>query len=221
MMLVNYPPCPAVRVPNILASTRAAFAFCSEHLVEEAERRHLAVVGHSAGGCLAGDLLTQSRLFARSLNAEACLLGAADVIQMEQGIAEASSRLGRLDISLRANAGISAGPGPLKPDGQIEALAPDCWDQVLRTNLTGAFTSIRLARSNVTVNAIAPGPILTGIGAGRLHETEVAEDFARRVPLGRIGRPEELKGVTLLLASDASSFITGTVIPVDGGLTAC
>ncbi|HLJ19010.1 MAG TPA: SDR family oxidoreductase [Stellaceae bacterium] len=40
------------------------------------------------------------------------------------------------------------------------------------------------------------------------------------VPMGRLGKPDELKGLALLLASPASSFITGTVIPIDGGITA-
>jgi hypothetical protein len=62
MILFNYPPYPEVRVPDILASTCAAFAFCSEHLIEVAEHRHLLVGGHSASSCLVRELLTQSWL---------------------------------------------------------------------------------------------------------------------------------------------------------------
>jgi NAD(P)-dependent dehydrogenase (short-subunit alcohol dehydrogenase family) len=81
--------------------------------------------------------------------------------------------------------------------------------------------ALELAPYNVMVNAIAPGPFLTNIASGRLHrEPEFVRKFAAMVPLGRIAEPNELKGLALLLASPASSFITGTVIPIDGGITA-
>lgn len=81
--------------------------------------------------------------------------------------------------------------------------------------------AVELAPHNVLVNAIAPGPFLTNIAGGRLHrEPEVAATFAASVPLGRLGLPAEIKGLALLLASPAGSFITGTVIPIDGGATA-
>jgi NAD(P)-dependent dehydrogenase (short-subunit alcohol dehydrogenase family) len=78
-----------------------------------------------------------------------------------------------------------------------------------------------LAARNILVNAIAPGPFMTNIGGGRLHrQPEVVARFAEAIPLGRLGRPDEIKGLALLLASPAGSFITGAVIPVDGGATA-
>jgi NAD(P)-dependent dehydrogenase (short-subunit alcohol dehydrogenase family) len=80
--------------------------------------------------------------------------------------------------------------------------------------------SIELSPHNVTINAIAPGPFRTDIGQGRLRQPEVEADFVRDVPMGRIGEPDEIKGLALLLASPASSFITGAVIPIDGGTTA-
>jgi NAD(P)-dependent dehydrogenase (short-subunit alcohol dehydrogenase family) len=81
--------------------------------------------------------------------------------------------------------------------------------------------AVDLARYNVRVNAIAPGPFLTNIAGGRLHrEPEVAKKFAAAVPLGRLAQPDEIKGLALLLASPAGSFMTGTVIPIDGGTTA-
>lgn len=74
---------------------------------------------------------------------------------------------------------------------------------------------------NVRVNAIAPGPFLTNIAGGRLHrDPETVRLFADAVPLGRIAHPDEIKGLALLLASGAGSFITGAVIPIDGGTTA-
>jgi NAD(P)-dependent dehydrogenase (short-subunit alcohol dehydrogenase family) len=81
--------------------------------------------------------------------------------------------------------------------------------------------ALELAPFNVMVNAIAPGPFLTNIAGGRLHrEPEVVRQFEAIVPLRRMANPTELKGLALLLASPASSFITGTVIPIDGGISA-
>lgn len=78
-----------------------------------------------------------------------------------------------------------------------------------------------LAPYNVLVNAIAPGPFLTNLAGGRLRKDPAAhEEFRRVVPLGRIAEPDEIKGLALFLASPASSYLTGTVIPIDGGITA-
>ena len=73
-----------------------------------------------------------------------------------------------------------------------------------------------LGSFGVTVNCIAPGPFLTDLPASLLSK-EQQEEFARRTALGRWGRPEELIGPALLLASDAGSYITGTCLTVDGG----
>jgi NAD(P)-dependent dehydrogenase (short-subunit alcohol dehydrogenase family) len=78
--------------------------------------------------------------------------------------------------------------------------------------------SRQLAPHNVLVNAIAPGPFITNIGNGYLHKDPAAiERFARIVPLNRMAETEEMKGLALLLASPAASFITGSVIMIDGG----
>ncbi len=69
---------------------------------------------------------------------------------------------------------------------------------------------------NVRVNAISPG--MTDTPAERDHmPPEILEKYAGMVPLGRIGQPEDLLGAALFLASDASAFITGVIIPVSGG----
>ena len=81
--------------------------------------------------------------------------------------------------------------------------------------------AVELAPWNIRVNAIAPGPFVTNIGGGRLHrEPEVVKLFADMVPMGRLANTDEIKGLALLLASPAGSYLTGTVIPIDGGATA-
>ena len=75
--------------------------------------------------------------------------------------------------------------------------------------------ALELAKHGVHVNAIAPGPFKTNIGAGA--PPIPPEAWEAIVALGRLAEPDELKGVALLLASPASSFMTGAVVPVDGG----
>jgi gluconate 5-dehydrogenase len=71
----------------------------------------------------------------------------------------------------------------------------------------------------ITVNCIAPGPFLTELPLGILTEQQKLE-FTNRTALKRWGRPEEIGGVALLLASDAGSYITGTALLADGGVLA-
>ena len=86
------------------------------------------------------------------------------------------------------------------------------------TGLTRAL-AVELGREGITVNCICPGPILTGMTAN-IPEAD-REVFAnRRTALRRYGRPEEVAHMTLSLCLPAASYITGAVIPVDGGLMA-
>jgi NAD(P)-dependent dehydrogenase (short-subunit alcohol dehydrogenase family) len=76
------------------------------------------------------------------------------------------------------------------------------------------------ARDNICVNAIAPGVFRTDLNAKLLDETERGREFLLRTPMRRFGKQEELIGATLLLASDAASYITGQCIVIDGGMLA-
>ncbi len=77
--------------------------------------------------------------------------------------------------------------------------------------------ALELAEKNIRVNAIAPGIVKTDFNIGLWKNKEGAAQMGRMVPLGRLAEPEDIARAALFLASDASSYITGTVIPVDGG----
>ena len=78
--------------------------------------------------------------------------------------------------------------------------------------------AVKWAQHNIQVNAICPGFFVTPINQ-KLYEKN-RENIDREIPLGRTGGPDDLKGMAVLLASDASNFITGAIIPVDGGAVA-
>jgi NAD(P)-dependent dehydrogenase (short-subunit alcohol dehydrogenase family) len=77
--------------------------------------------------------------------------------------------------------------------------------------------ALELARYGIRVNAIAPGPFATSIAADRADSAAFRAAQEAAVPLGRVASPEEIKGLALLLASGASSFITGEQVVIDGG----
>jgi len=159
---------------------------------------------------------------------------------------------------LVANAGMTA-------DGLIVRMGDAQWDDVVRTNLDGAFIAVRravpsmmrgrwgrivavssvagsagsagqanyaaakagrggltrsvareLASRNVTANVVEPGPITTAM-TDDLPEAR-REELARQVPLGRFGTVDEVAAAIAFLCSDAAAYITGAVLPVDGGL---
>ena len=77
----------------------------------------------------------------------------------------------------------------------------------------------RLAAEHITVNAIAPGPFPSKMMSFILDAEGGEELISSGVPLGRIGRPEDVAGTVIYLASRAGSYLTGATIPVDGGLS--
>ncbi len=164
---------------------------------------------------------------------------------------------GRIDILVN-NAGITR-------DGLLLKMKDEDWDQVLNTNLKGAFNSIRaayrpmmkqrggriinitsvigfagnagqanyaaakaglmgltksaareLASRGVTVNAVAPGYIVTDM-TDELSE-EVKNKVLSEIPMGLLGAPEDIAGAVAYLASDAARYVTGQVIHVNGGM---
>lgn len=79
--------------------------------------------------------------------------------------------------------------------------------------------ALELAKFNILINAIAPGPVITNIGGGRLKESEARKPFEAACPLHEVASPDDLKGAAIYLASPASRFVTGAQIVVDGGVT--
>ena len=80
--------------------------------------------------------------------------------------------------------------------------------------------AVEWARHGICVNAIAPGYFRTPLSEKLLVGTGRGQEAVMRTPMKRFGELEELMGATIFLASDAASFVTGTVLPVDGGVLA-
>jgi 3-oxoacyl-[acyl-carrier protein] reductase len=77
--------------------------------------------------------------------------------------------------------------------------------------------ALELAPHNIRVNAIAPGAIDTPMAAGAKTDPKILEATLSKIPMRRMGRPEEVSNLVLFLASDASSYITGSTVVIDGG----
>jgi NAD(P)-dependent dehydrogenase (short-subunit alcohol dehydrogenase family) len=85
-------------------------------------------------------------------------------------------------------------------------------------NLSRAL-AMEWAPKGVRVNVLAPGRFLTPLTEAEMSVPEKYAAFVRQVPLGRIGRPEEIQDIAVWLASDASAYVTGSTITLDGGQT--
>jgi NAD(P)-dependent dehydrogenase (short-subunit alcohol dehydrogenase family) len=139
------------------------------------------------------------------------LKGGAFAVALAEPLLAAS---GRGSIILTASVAALSGSGPL-----LYGVAKAGVVQLARS------FAVRLGPKGIRANAIVPGPILTPayLRFTRAEEAGGEERMARRaaaVPLRRAGTPEEIAEVALFLASDASSYVNGVALPVDGGLHA-
>ena len=87
-----------------------------------------------------------------------------------------------------------------------------------QANLTKTL-SLEVAEHGITVNAIAPGMILTPMNDKALHDVSYRDKLTQSIPLKRAGKPEEVAGVAVFLASPAGAYITGSTVTIDGGLS--
>jgi gluconate 5-dehydrogenase len=106
----------------------------------------------------------------------------------------------------------------------LQGRNPGAYSSVVYSTSKGALVNftrdlaVKWAQHNINVNCICPGFFVTPINQ-KLFERS-PEPILREIPLGRTGGESDLKGIAVLLASDASNFITGAIIPVDGGTVA-
>ncbi len=180
----------------------------NELAVATAEREFggLDAIVLNAGVPASGDLLDLPiEVFDRTweVNVRAVLLGI-------RAATPALRRRGGGRIAVTAStSGIAADPG-MWPYNSAKAAAINL--------VRGA--ALDLARDGITVNAICPGPTETGMTAGIRDVPMVHDALARSVPMQRWGQADEVAAVIEFFVSDAASFVTGAVVPVDGGVTA-
>jgi len=80
--------------------------------------------------------------------------------------------------------------------------------------------AVEYGSSGIRSNAICPGLIATELTEELMSDTDLMQEWSKNYPIGRFGQPEDVAQACLFLASDESSFITGAILPVDGGYTA-
>ncbi|MCZ7525747.1 MAG: 3-oxoacyl-[acyl-carrier-protein] reductase [Acidimicrobiia bacterium] len=242
-------------------SDRVAFVTGGSRGIGRAIAVALAAAGHRVAFCYAHDAdaaeQTRAAIGAAGTEGLAVKADVADPGSVDAAFTEVEETWGPATVLVN-NAGVTR-------DGLLVRMSDEHWDEVLRTNLGGAFHTIRraaprmmrarfgrivnvssvsghagqagqanyaaakagllglsrsvareLAPRNVTCNVVAPGPIVTAM-------TEAMDEGWRRatealVPLGRFGTAEEVAAVVAFLCSDAAGYVTGALVPVDGGL---
>ena len=125
-------------------------------------------------------------------------------------------------VPLLAEAGTAEAPARVINVGSIDGLQVPTLDNFAYGPSKAAVhhmtrvLAVALAGRHITVNAIAPGPFESKMTEWMLENFQSAIEAS--CPMRRIGKPEDMAGVALYLASAASAFVTGAVIPVDGGI---
>ena len=118
---------------------------------------------------------------------------------------------GDADPARIINLGSVMGTQPLADDAYSYAASKAAVHHLTRT------LAIELAARRITVNAFAPGPFQSRMTAFATATEEQARHVGGHVPLGRIGQPDDIAGATLYLCSRAGAYVTGAILPIDGG----
>jgi NAD(P)-dependent dehydrogenase (short-subunit alcohol dehydrogenase family) len=119
-----------------------------------------------------------------------------------------------------------AGGGSVINTASIVALAGSVFPQIAYTAAKGGVLSmtrelaVLYAVGNIRFNALCPGPVNTELTAAFFDSDSKWHSRQAFIPAGRLGTPEEIANMVVFLASDESSYVTGAVLPVDGGITA-
>jgi NAD(P)-dependent dehydrogenase (short-subunit alcohol dehydrogenase family) len=147
-------------------------------------------------------------------------LDVTDEGQWQNAISTTVRRFGKLDILVN-NAGVGG-------HSLVEHTTVEEWDRVMDINAKGVFLGTksaipemrRAARESIRANSVHPGPIITPMTEATRADAERYQLTLSRIPLGRYGQPEDVAYGVLFLASDESSFMTGSELVIDGGWTA-
>jgi NAD(P)-dependent dehydrogenase (short-subunit alcohol dehydrogenase family) len=100
-----------------------------------------------------------------------------------------------------------------------KGLAPYCAAKGGVIQMTRTL-ALEWAKYNIQINAVCPGYVRTPMNDSIIDNKEIVDSIVRRIPMRRFGTPEEIAGICVFLASDASSYVTGQAICVDGGMVA-
>ena len=167
----------------------------------------LDILVNNAGVSTAGDieeLTVEAWERTMDINAKGVFLGT------KAAIPEMRKAGGGSIINISSGAGIAPAPGT---SGAYAASKG-------AVRIFSKSTAVQYARENIRCNSVHPGPIETPMLRSARGSGAQLDDTIERVPLGRIGKPEEIAYGVLYLASDESSFVTGSELVIDGGRTA-
>lgn len=238
---------------------RTALVTGASRGIGRAIARELAASGHRVACCSSSDGAKDAQREIEAAGGTACAVRAdvGDPVAVDEAFGEVEASWGPVEVLVN-NAGIT-------DDGLVARMTDEQWETVLRTNLTGAFHTIRratpkmmrgrwgrivnissvsghagtpgqanyaaakagllglsravareLAPRKVTCNVVAPGPIVTEMTDSMPADWRSAIEAT--VPLGRLGTPQEVASLVTFLASEGAGYVTGALIPVDGGL---